>query len=636
MCLKSLFLPLAPMRSHLVHIKVLLLRLGIVLLLFTVCRILFYLLNISYFSGAGFRPFVGGLRFDLAAIFMINIPFILLSILPFNVHHMKWHRISLKLLFHLVNGVAYVLNCVDIEYYRFTLKRSTADLFTLMGGGGEDLSRLIPSLLADFWYVLLIVVALIVLAEWLYRKVKITIPATKNFKDILIRTGVLVAVVVATVFISRGGFQLRPINIINASNYATADNIPLVLNTPFTIIKTLGKSSLEPVEYFESEQLAQIYTPVKHYPDSTFKPLNVTIIIMESFSAEYMGCITGDKSYTPFLDSLSQHGFLFTNAYANGKKSIEGIPAVVSGIPTLMNDPYISSPYSGNQLASIASLLANEGYTTSFYHGAKNGTMGFDGFTELTGFDSYYGRDEYGNDDHHDGTWGIFDEEYLQYWANGLDNEETPFVSVFFSLTSHHPYPLPKRYEGVFPKGDIPIQEIVGYSDYSLQRFFRTASTMPWYGNTLFVICADHTSAAYANEYRTSLGTFRIPILFYTPSGSLIGKSNQVAQQIDIMPTVLSYLNYNEPFVGFGNNLFDNNPDFSVTYLNDVYQLTTDEYMLQFDGEKAIALYAYHDDVLLKNNLLESKAQVADELTRTIKAYIQQYNNRMIENRLTE
>src|SRR5690606_24672345 len=111
-----------------------------------------------------------------------------------------------------------------------------------------------------------------------------------------------------------------------------------------------------------------------------FQDKNVVFIILESFSKEYTG-LGGRTSYTPFLDSLMQHSFVCTNAYANALQSAKGIPAIISGVPSLMDEPITTSAYGTNKLTSLPALLRNKGYQTAFYHGGTNGTMGFDIYT---------------------------------------------------------------------------------------------------------------------------------------------------------------------------------------------------------------------------------------------------------------
>ena len=112
--------------------------------------------------------------------------------------------------------------------------------------------------------------------------------------------------------------------------------------------------------------------------------------------------------------------------------------------------------------------------------------MGFDNFAYAAGIDEYYGMNEYVKNKDFDGNWGIFDEEFLQFYATKLNSFKEPFVSSVFTLSSHHPYTIPEKYKGKFRKGPLKILEAVSYSDFSLRQFFKTASKMSWYENKTY------------------------------------------------------------------------------------------------------------------------------------------------------
>jgi phosphoglycerol transferase MdoB-like AlkP superfamily enzyme len=440
----------------------------------------------------------------------------------------------------------------------------------------------------------------------------------------------------------RGGFQLRPITLITAGNFTSAKYVPLLLNTPFSIAKTIGNETLKTVSYFSKEsELAQIYTPVHKGKSTGFRKFNVMVIILESVSLEHFGVMNKDledgryQGFTPFLDSLIGQSLVF-KGFANGKTSIQGIPAILSGIPSLMNESYIQSNYSANKINGLAGLLKKKDYTSAFFHGGTNGTMGFDSYTKITGFDHYYGRTEYGNEKDYDGKWGIRDDEFFQYTAGVLNQIPQPFFGALFTLSSHHPYSVPGKYTHKFRKGKLPIQESVMYTDYSLRKFFETAMKTAWFDNTLFVITADHTSEGYYPYYQSSVGQYAIPIIFYKSNSDLKSFSEKVVQQTDIMPSVLGYLGYDEDFVGFGTSVFDTTAQrFSIHYISGLYGLIKDGYLLEYDGNKSTGLYDLNADKMQKENLLAKDLPIMNELETFIKAYIQQYNNRFIENRLT-
>lgn len=454
----------------------------------------------------------------------------------------------------------------------------------------------------------------------------------------------------------RGGMTTatRPITISNANQYVDRPlDAGVVLNTPFSIFRTLDKKPFVVPNYMPDNEALAVYSPVHVPADSVqFKPMNVVVIIWESFTKEFVGSLNRDldngkyKGYTPFIDSLLTKSLSFTYTYANGRKSIEGMPSVLSSIPSFV-EPFFLTPASLNDVSSIAGeLTKNKGYYSAFFHGAMNGSMGFQAFARSAGFTDYFGRTEYNEDPRYhgdedfDGTWAIWDEEFLQYYCDKMTEFKQPFVTSVFTASSHHPFAIPARYEGKFPDGPTPLQRCIGYTDHALQLFFEKASHQPWFKNTLFVITADHTSFGTYPEYLTDLGLYSVPILFYAPGmPELRGMEDKIVEQIDIMPTVLGLLGYDRPYVGFGQDALHTPvaDKFSVNNVmgTNVYQFVKGNYMIQFDGEKVLKAYRYRTDRLLKDDVKDTMPQDTLRAMETqLKSFIQQYMQRMNTNNL--
>ena len=639
--------PLIKKRYEVNEYLVLLYRFSLLMVFYSICRILFYLFNTESFPKVTFSSFLtimkGGFMFDISALLYLNALYILLFLIPFQFKFSDWYQRFLKWLFMLGNGAGLAFNLIDIIYYRYILKRTTASVFDIVAFDADN-KNLIMRFFYDFSYIPAIFIVLVILLSVSYSLLS---PKPFRFRHpfvyFLSGIPVIFIVVVLSVIGARGGwrYSTRPINMNNAGAYVNApEEMSLVQNTPFCIFRTWGKKAFIHKTYFASEEeLNRIYSPV-HIPENVgpARKDNVVVIILESFSRAFVGSLNPqyedprDRSYTPFLDSLIHESLVFSNAFANGRKSIDAIPSVTASIPALVL-PYVISERSGNTINSLASLLNVQGYHSAFFHGAPNGSMGFDAFTKIAGFQQYFGRNEYGNEADFDGIWGIWDEPFLQFFAHGMNKMKEPFYTTLFSVSSHHPYEVPAKYKGKFPEGRIPLNKCIRYTDHSLQKFFDTARKMPWYKNTLFVITADHSVDSDIREYYTSVNRFAIPILFFKPDGSLKGVDNGLAEQIDIMPTILSYLNYPYPYLAFGNNLFDpSKRRFAINYIEESYQFLIGDYSLYIAEDKLNAIYNRKEDPELQNNLL-GKINLPEEL-QLQKAIIQQFNNRMAENRM--
>ncbi|MFN8333694.1 MAG: LTA synthase family protein [Cyclobacteriaceae bacterium] len=625
------------------------LRLLLAMFLFMLCRIGFFLYNLSYFPEMTTWNFMrilwGGFWFDLTAVLYINVIILILSIIPVDLRFRAGYQTTIKVFYYILNGLALAANVMDFIYYKFTLRRTTADVFDQFENE-SNLFSLFFRFLIDYWYAVLFWLLLMWIMVKLYNRIKVQGPLMRHRIAYYV-AGVLAIPLIVGLFIGavRGGFRhsTRPITLSNAGEYVEHPNeVSLVLNTPFAIFRTLGKTKIQKIKYFTDEkELSEVYSPV-HTPvdSSAFRADNVVVIILESFSKEFFGAFNRDKpgykGYTPFLDSLIQHSRTFEYSFANGRKSIDGLPSVMASIPSL-GVPYVLTPFANNRINSLGNLLRDKGYHTSFFHGAPNGSMGFSSFTNLAGIDHYYGKTEYGNDADFDGMWGIWDDKFFSFYADKLNEFPQPFMSSIFSVSSHHPFVVPEEFEGKFKGGDQPILKCIEYTDYALRRFFAKASTMPWYKNTLFVITADHVSSNIVfPESHTTWGLFSIPVIFFKPDNTLAERSASIAQQIDIMPSVLGRLKYDKPYVAFGHDVFDStSTSFAFNYRDDIYNLYEGEYLLMFDGKRTVSLYNFVKDRMLQQDIKKSDKDVAARMERKIKAIIQQYNNRMVEDKLT-
>ena len=620
------------MNNYKSNIFILLKRILLVVLIYQVSRILFYAMNSFSFHVLNLKTIKGGLLFDLSAIAFLNSIFVIAHFIPGNFKYKTLYQKYLKISFYAVNLLFIATNFIDIIYYKFTGRRSTFSMITAKGMEREAIG-LIPSFLKEFWYVGLLFLVVALLFWKLLPNFNSKNPVEKlTKKDFVTQFSFLILSIAVALLIARGGFQKKPIKIVDAVVYGELGNSALILNTPFCIIKTISKNEeIEKVHYFEEKELLSIYNPtINLNSGQAVTKKNVVVIILESFGDENVG-----RGYTPFLDSLITKSYYFKHGFANGKVSIDAVPSILSSIPSLMNNSFISSSFSLNKINGLPKILKKEGYGTSFFHGSFNGSQNFDQYAQVAGFDHYYGKDQYDGKEAFDGKWGIYDEEFMQFFCNKLTTFKEPFFSSIFTISSHNPYRVPEKYKGKFSKGTTEIHESIGYSDFSLRQFFNTASKQAWYKNTLFVISADHTSSGGDHNIdKTNIGTFSIPILFFDPSNpEFVGVNENNFQQIDIMPSILDYLNIKTDMVSFGKSYKSKN-NFVVYYLQGIYHYIQDDYYLAFANNQPIGLYNWKKDIYLKKNLLMGEKQKADKMAQFLKAYIQTFYERVTHDAL--
>jgi phosphoglycerol transferase MdoB-like AlkP superfamily enzyme len=624
------------MNSYKPQLINLLKQIAFVFLLYTICRLLFYYFNRSHFQELSINELLAilfyGLRFDAFSIAATNSLYILLCILPFKFYYSKIYQKITSIIFIVTNAIAISLNFVDFAYFPFIQKRTTYDVGNLIFGGQTEFTKLVPHFAADYWYLILFYILFI----WAMIKIHLKIRRNEKpeFINFSLQKSTLYFLTFScitgfTVLGIRGGLQKIPIVLMDAANYTSPKFIPIVINTPFSILKSADLTELKPITIFTEKELEKHYSPIHPADTGTFKNYNVCIIILESFSKEFTG-ISNRKSYTPFLDSLMTRSVVYKNAISNGKTSINGIPAIVASMPCFLENQYLNSMYSNNSLQTLPNILKTKGYHSVFYHGGTNGTMNFNSFAQLAGYDSYYGRTEYNNEEDYDGQWGIWDEPFLKKTVTDMSALKQPFFTSIFTLSSHNPYKIPEKYKGKFPKGNYEINESVGYTDNALRQFFNDARKQTWFNNTLFIITPDHTSTSGDPFYSNSIGQYSIPIMIY--KSDLNPKvEERTVQQIDILPTVLDYLNYDKPYYSLGKSMLTDQKQPAIYYNSPYFCCVQDSFIYILNEHKFTEMYNFKKDSTLKTNLVNNFKET--ELLDFCNAYIQNYTNDVIKNK---
>ena len=185
-----------------------------------------------------------------------------------------------------------------------------------------------------------------------------------------------------------------------------------------------------------------------------------------------------------------------------------------------------------------------------------------------------------------------------------------------FTVTSHHPFPIPDKHKGEFKEGCHPILKCVEYTDYALRQFFNEAKKQAWYENTLFVILGDHSGQGLTLEYNDYDGWYRIPMIVFDPQCAVGRHESRIVQQTDLYPTIVDMLGTGDTIVCFGTSAVSRPKEgWQVYYGN---------------GWHCLVSGPGHDITVIMGNHEGGSA----ENIKLLKAIIQQYNNRIINNKL--
>ena len=626
-------------------------RIFLVYLCYFFCRLMFVYFNNDLVQVKSVSQLAElcyyGLRFDNVAIVYSNMIFILMSIIPWKKTTYPLYQKVVFWVYWLCNAFFLSLNFIDFAYYRFNQNRLMNNFFEVI----EFESNKTDLLIHFTWvylHLIILFIAMLYLLALAYKRVKIYPVIIENYWRYGLSSVVLFFGSIALFVLgARGGDfkkSTRPITLIDAmDNVRTPQQADVILSSAFTLLKTLGQDNFnKSKDRFTDLEVEKELNTIKQYPPSERfeKKPNVVIFILESMGREYWGALNQPynipdfEGYTPFLDSLAQHSLIFPNGFATSRKSIHGMPSILAGIPSFETS-YASSLYSRQKVSSVVSFANQLGYHTSFFHGATNGSMGLLGFANTLGFERYYGRTEFNNDDEFDGSWGIWDEPFLRYMKSVLDQQKTPFLSSVFTITSHEPYVIPKAYEGKFDKGHVPMHQCVGYTDHALRQFFKESSNAPWFENTVFLFAADHGNQTHFPFYEKTVNRFANPLMIFKPNSKLKGVDMRLASHMDIFPTVADLIDYPKPFKSWGRSLVSDQKHhpFVINYFSGgSYFIMDENFICVHNGNKAIGFYEL-EDKNMENNLIQNKTQQMIELEKKCSMFLEDYFETLMSGR---
>lgn len=611
--------------------------------LYSVLRLGFFLANRDFFygieTGEILWAFVLGIRFDCAGILIVNLPVTVGYMLPYKPLQWLWYRTVLFILFIVTNLAGILLNIADYGYYPTVQRRLIYEPYTMF----SDILRMVPSLLI-FHFVLagvflLSASAFVFLCLKFFKLIRVSERGTLKFVPEFVAFLLVSALSVVGI---RGGVQLKPIRQTNAFFSSHACVGYLTLNSTYTVVRSLFQESLPRYEFLpEVEARALVgemlfsrgdslidpeYPFFRQYtPEAVSQKRNVVIILMESWSAQSLGIFHAKNAVTPFFDSLCAHGTLFTNFIANGQRSVEAVPAVLTSIPALFNASLIGSKEELDHFRGLGAILSEAGYTTSFHHGATLGSMGLEAFSKIAGFARYFSKEDTEglNEMMLDGVWGVYDEPFFLESARRIGTLPQPFCSVIFSLSSHDPFHLPsgmKRWAEQY-KTDSEFELSLRYSDYSLSKFFEKIRTEPWFNNTIFLITGDHTFFATRNNQYEA---FHIPLLVYQPLSVERRTIPNVGSQVDMLPTILDLLKLPARHASMGRSLFDSvQTRYAVVKFGPVFIIFDDRFAYAHDLDKSLGLFRYLGDPFFKENMETAFPKEAFLLKQQLFAYLQ-------------
>jgi phosphoglycerol transferase MdoB-like AlkP superfamily enzyme len=349
------------------------------------------------------------------------------------------------------------------------------------------------------------------------------------------------------------------------------------------------------------------------------KKPNLVFIVLESWSADLVEELGGEPGITPNFSALAKEGLLFTRFYANGNRSQQGIASIFSGFPALPVVTITANPGKSQTLPRFAASLGALGYHSDFFYGGQLEYGNIKAFLLNNGFTSITEDDDLPQLPQ--GSMGAHDSIVAPAYEDHLRTLAQPFLSAFFTLSTHAPYDYPGREHCTREGREADYVCSATYSDAALGQFFAKVRQEPWFANTLFVLVADHSHSSYRPRENWQPGYRRIPLLLW--GGALRPEFrgrlwDRVGSQVDLTTTLLHQLKLDSAAYPWGNDLFDAAaPSYAYYEIGRGVGWVTEQGELVYDQE--------NDRVLLNSFSLEQRAEAQKQAQAYLQSVVDYY-----------
>ena len=299
-------------------------------------------------------------------------------------------------------------------------------------------------------------------------------------------------------------------------------------------------------------------TRIVRYPGPE-RRLNVVLVSVESFSADFMTRFGNTQGITPRLDALAARGLLLTNLYATGTRTVRGLEALALAVPPTPGQSIVKRP-NNDHLFSLGAVFKSKGYEVRFLYGGYGFFDNMNDFFDGNGYEVVDRLHIPPERIHHETVWGVADEDLFTQALLEADKAHAagrPSFMQIMTTSNHRPF--------TYPDGRIDIPSKSGreggvkYTDWAIGDFIERASKKPWFDDTVFLIVADHCASS-AGKSGLPVNKYLIPAIFYSPKHIKPAELDRMASQIDLLPTLLGLLNFSYKSRFLGYDLFDLEP----------------------------------------------------------------------------
>ncbi len=437
---------------------------------------------------------------------------------------------------------------------------------------------------------ILLVFGFWIMTKFMYNKL-LQYKSTTSFKWKYLFFQILLIPIVF--FALRGGFSVVPKTQSNAfhsthrvynlaSINSTWNFFTILINfSPYLKKNPYKKFDEALVNPYVNQLFHQAIPDTGSYKLCSIQNPNIVLITLEGVGVATMQATLNQQKVMPFLDSLSKNGIYFSNFYATGFRTEQGLASLLSGSLSLPFNNLTDDVNALKDIPSIIQTFRSKSYQTSFLFGGDIEFMNVKAYLKSIGFQSIKDVNDFKTAERVQ-KLGVPDEILFEKAVSEISNQKTPFFYQILTQSTHTPFDIPGKQS--WNDETQNYLEAARYLDNALARFFKTMARQPFYENTIFIITSDHAHHYPQDIAIASSTRFHIPLIIFSPKiQNQDINTNKYFGQNDFPATLMGILGWKEKqYLKYSRNYFSNKSPFTFsTFVNGYYFQNADTQFCQ-------------------------------------------------------
>lgn len=314
------------------------------------------------------------------------------------------------------------------------------------------------------------------------------------------------------------------------------------------------------------------------------KDLNVVLITLDTTRADYLSSYGYPEATTPNLDKLAAGGTRFEHAVATASVTPVSHASILTGLSNHRHGLRVLSAAGGFRLdesvPTLATMLGQQGYATAAIHSAfpVSAHFGLDQGFDI--FESFVATINVTEDDRVKHSWGQSKYQRRSDETTDLVLQHLQDLDVPFLIWVHYWDPhdkgrlppkafLPETYRETDGEDDDRPDAIerrkqmyaaeVRYMDSQIGRLFDTLGEHGLADSTLVFVVSDHGQGLGDHQWNFHRLLYdeqiRVPLIASIPGHDQVPVVESMVRTVDIVPTILDYLNIETELRSSGSSL---------------------------------------------------------------------------------